>query len=140
VRDFVHALPPGTIVVSGGARGVDSWAEDAAIERGLEIVVFRADWDRYGNRAGPLRNAEIVAHSDRVIAFWDGKSRGTLNTILMAHSRGLPISVYDAKGAPVPLETAIATAQSLGVVTSQRKGMEAPPPTQRRRDAKAKRK
>jgi len=52
--------------VSGGARAVDSIAEAAARARGLEVVVFRADWARHGRKAGPLRNAEIVANADRV--------------------------------------------------------------------------
>lgn len=122
MRDFVRALPAGTVVVSGGARGVDSWAAEAAIERGLETFVFQADWDRHGNRAGPLRNAEIVAHSDRVVAFWDGKSRGTLNTVLLAKERGLPILIFDERGTPIAMDDAIAAADALGVAEALRKG------------------
>jgi hypothetical protein len=57
--------------------------------------VYQANWDRLGRKAGPLRNAHIVANADRVVAFWDGKSRGTLNTVVQADRAGLPIEVFD---------------------------------------------
>jgi len=34
IRAFVRSLPSDTIVVSGGAKGVDQWAENEAIKRG----------------------------------------------------------------------------------------------------------
>jgi hypothetical protein len=102
----------------GGARGVDSWVVEAAEERGLRTIVFPADWERHGRRAGPLRNAEIVAHADRLVAFWNGRSRGTLNTVLAARAAGLPISIFDAAGAPVAVEAALAAAVSLGVTAA----------------------
>ena len=64
---------PSTIIVSGGARGVDSWAEEAARHFGLGVEVYKADWDRYGRGAGHRRNTTIVEVSDAVVAFWDGK-------------------------------------------------------------------
>ena len=104
VEAFVAALPVGTIVVSGGARGVDTVAEIVARDRGLEVIVFQADWDRLGRKAGPIRNAQIVANADRVVAFWDGKSRGTLNTLLQADAAALPVEVFDSEGQPVPVD------------------------------------
>lgn len=58
------------------------------------------DWNRYGRSAGARRNAEIVKQADEVVAFWDGKSRGTQITIAMARAAGKPVTVYDAKGIP----------------------------------------
>lgn len=80
VRDFVNKLPQGFTIVSGGARGVDRVAAEAARQRGMNVIEFIPDWSQ-GKGAGMARNAEIVAHADAVIAFWDGKSRGTKNTI-----------------------------------------------------------
>lgn len=74
--------PP--IIISGGARGVDRIAEEAALRRGLDCVVFPANWEEYGKSAGYLRNAEIVDSADRVVAFWDGESKGTKHTINLA--------------------------------------------------------
>lgn len=86
VVDFVFQLPDGTEVVSGGARGVDSWAADTAKSTllDLEVRVFPADWNRHGKSAGYIRNQQIVDYADCVVAFWDGKSRGTAHTIKLA--------------------------------------------------------
>ena len=108
VEAFVARLPKSAVVVSGGARGVDSVAVEAAEARGLEAVVFPADWRRWRRSAGPRRNAEIVEHADRVVAFWDGASRGTLDTVRRARRAGLPIEIYDAGGAALPVEVALA--------------------------------
>ena len=88
VVDFVNSLPEGTIVVSGGARGVDKWAEEAARVRGLEVDIYPADWNRLGKKAGMIRNRDIVKNADEVVAFWDGKSRGTKNTMELAEQAG----------------------------------------------------
>lgn len=71
-------LPYGTDeIVSGGAKGVDSCACAYALSHGLKLTEFLPDYDTYGKRAPLLRNLEIIDYADRVIAFWDGKSRGT---------------------------------------------------------------
>jgi hypothetical protein len=72
ITTFVRRLPVDTAVVSGGGRGVDRVAEQAAKARGLQTLIFPAEWERYGRSAGSRRNANIVAASDQVVAFWDG--------------------------------------------------------------------
>jgi SLOG family YspA-like protein len=104
VEAFVASLPAGTIVVSGGAQGVDTAAEEAAQARGLETLIFHADWKRHGRKAGQIRNAEIVAHADRIVAFWDGRSQGTLNTIVQALGANLPVEIFDSDGDPVLID------------------------------------
>lgn len=84
VRAYVRTLAPGTTVVSGGAAGVDSAAEEEARRLGLPVQIIKPEWARYGRRAGFLRNKDIVNAADRVVAFWDGKSRGTSHTIKLA--------------------------------------------------------
>lgn len=88
-RDAVSAyladLPlPGTEIVSGGAPGVDTLAEEYATMYGMKTTVFEAQWNVYGAQAGPKRNILIVDYADRVVAFWDGESKGTHNTIKLA--------------------------------------------------------
>ena len=80
-------------IVSGGAAGADALAERFARERGLPLAVFRADWRRHGRAAGPLRNAQIVAACDRLVAFWDGESPGTRDSIAKARAAGRPVTV-----------------------------------------------
>jgi hypothetical protein len=118
IEAFVASLPAGTVVVSGGARGVDSVAEIAARDRGLDVVVYQADWERLGRKAGPVRNAEIVANADRVVGFWDGKSRGTLNTVMQADRAGLPVEVFDPDGGRVPTALCRDAAARMGVAAA----------------------
>jgi hypothetical protein len=93
VFNFVKQLSEDTVIVSGGARGVDTWAELAAKKRGLGLLVFPAEWDKYGKRAGYLRNITIVENCDKVVAFWDGQSRGTQHTVSIAKSKNIPVKI-----------------------------------------------
>lgn len=93
VDTFVHSLPSDAVIVSGGAIGVDRCAEYAAVKRGLAVSIHRADWIAYKKRAGFVRNVDIVNDCDRVVAFWDGQSRGTKHTIDLAMKRGKPVEI-----------------------------------------------
>lgn len=73
-----------TEVVSGGASGVDTLGEQWASQYGFPVRRFPADWKRHGNAAGPIRNGEMAAYADALVAIWDGKSRGTFNMIQQA--------------------------------------------------------
>lgn len=96
VKDFINKLPKNTIVVSGGARGVDITAESMARKIGLEVQIYPAQWSTLGRKAGYARNETIVANSDEVVAFYDGKSRGTRHTINLAIKAGIYCHViYD---------------------------------------------
>lgn len=116
VRAFVADLPKDTVVVSGAARGVDTWAEEAAEAAGIATLIFHADWDGLGRRAGPIRNEQIIAAADEVVAFWDGTSRGTLNAVYLATEKGIPVRVLDTGGWDVPIGSALEVASELGVI------------------------
>jgi hypothetical protein len=78
VRRFVATLPSGVVLLSGGARGVDRCAVEAARARGLRFLEYLADWDRDGRYlAGRIRNQRVAERCDRMVAFWDGRSTGT---------------------------------------------------------------
>lgn len=91
---YVKSLPKDTIIVSGGARGVDSVAANTARDCGLQVQIFEAMWHTYGKQAGMIRNAEIIRAADKVVAFWDGVSRGTFDSINKAKAAKKPIEVY----------------------------------------------
>lgn len=93
VRRYVASLPKGTIVVSGGARGVDKTAERAAKECGLNVCIFYPDWEK-GRGAGLARNKRIVHNCDRLVAFYDGESRGTGFTIEYAAQLSIECVVF----------------------------------------------
>ena len=72
------------IILSGGARGADAIGERYAIENGLEIERYPAEWKIYGRGAGPIRNKKMAEACDVAICFWDGQSRGTKSMISCA--------------------------------------------------------
>lgn len=108
VGEFVNRLKPETVVVSGDAIGVDQAAVAAAKARNLATEVFPADWKKHGRAAGPIRNQEMIATVDGLIAFWNRQSAGTFNAIQEAAGRriwlrvvypnGNYIQIYDEKG------------------------------------------
>lgn len=83
------------IIVSGGARGADALGERYASERGLKTEVHPADWNRYGDSAGPIRNAEMAEVADALIAFpkSGAANRGTMNMVNTAREKGLQVRV-----------------------------------------------
>ena len=80
-------------VISGMARGADALAVRYATENNLTLHKFPADWDTHGKGAGFKRNAEMAEFADALIAFWDGKSRGTNHMIRTAEQKGLKVLV-----------------------------------------------
>lgn len=72
-------------IVSGDAPGIDQIAEDYAISRGYAFEAFLADWDNFPGSAGYIRNEQIIDAATHVLAFWDGKSKGT------GHSKDLAL-------------------------------------------------
>lgn len=93
VRAFVAALPPDAIVVSGGGGDVDKTAERCARARGLAVEIYPAYWQAHGKSAGPIRNQKIARACDRLVAFWDGTSKGTANVVLRARNFGKPVEI-----------------------------------------------
>ena len=83
-----------TEIISGGARGADSLAEQYAKEHNIKTTVFLPDWNKYGKSAGFRRNSDIIEACDEVIAFWDGVSRGTLDSIMKASKLKKRLHVY----------------------------------------------
>ena len=75
-------------IVSGGAVGVDSCAAEYATVNGIKLTVFLPQYDRYGKAAPIVRNKQIVDYADKIVAFWDGNSRGTLFVIKYAERKG----------------------------------------------------
>jgi hypothetical protein len=79
-------------IVSGTARGADQLGEKYAIEREYPIKQFPADWS-IGKSAGYIRNEEMAKYADALIAFWDGKSKGTEHMINLAKKYKLKIKI-----------------------------------------------
>ncbi len=80
-------------IVSGGAKGVDTCAGYHAKKHGLKLTVFLPKFEIYGRAAPIMRNKEIVDYADKVVAFWDGKSKGTLSVIKYAEKKNKNVEV-----------------------------------------------
>lgn len=92
LEDF---LPESTTeIVSGGARGVDTCARKYATEHSLILTEFLPDYEHFGRGAPLRRNIEIIDYADLVLAFWDGKSRGTKFVIENCKKRNKEVKVY----------------------------------------------
>lgn len=96
-----------SVIVSGGASGPDSFAEEWAKEAGIPFVGFYAKWHAEDGSldrgAGFRRNHKIIANADVVVAFWDGKSSGTAHSIEMAKQQNKRTIILDFLGAPLKL-------------------------------------
>ncbi len=81
------------LIISGGANGVDLLAEKWADENNIKKLIFYPDWKKHGKSAGFIRNTKIIDNSDKVIAIWDGLSRGTEDSIDKAENENKLLDV-----------------------------------------------
>lgn len=80
-------------IVSGTARGADSLAIKLAEDYNIPVIKMPADWDTHGKSAGYKRNTEMAQIATHLLAFWDGKSKGTGHMIDIATKRGLEVEM-----------------------------------------------
>lgn len=76
-------------VVSGKAPGADTLGERYAKERSYLLKEFPADWKKYRNPAGHIRNTTMAWYATHLVAFWNGTSPGTRDMIRLAEKEGL---------------------------------------------------
>ena len=80
-------------IVSGTANGTDILGEKYASDKSYPLKQFPADWNNLGRGAGYKRNAQMAEYADALIAFWNGKSKGTKHMIDSAKSKNLKVRV-----------------------------------------------
>ncbi len=85
------------LIISGGARGADKFAIDLAKGWNYQYKIFMAEWDRYGNRAGPIRNQRMLDEGkpDLVVAFPTPTSRGTWDMVRRAQKNNIETIVIN---------------------------------------------
>ena len=84
----------GIEVVCGEAKGADELGKEYAFRNSFPVASFPANWAEHGKAAGPIRNKEMAEYADILVAFWDGKSRGTKNMIDAALKYNLEVHVF----------------------------------------------
>ncbi len=85
-------MPPADLtVIHGGATGADAIADEWAVVNWVNFEEYKADWARWGNRAGMIRNRTMLVQGkpDLVIAFPGGK--GTANMVSIARAKGVTV-------------------------------------------------
>lgn len=92
IAPVVDALQPAEIV-SGGAKGADSLAEQYARQKGIKATIIQPDYQKNGRAATFIRDRQIADAADMVLAFWDGKSHGTGYTIDYARKHGKTVKI-----------------------------------------------
>ncbi|MBR2176773.1 MAG: DUF2493 domain-containing protein [Clostridia bacterium] len=95
VDDLGRYLPKNTTeIVSGGAKGIDACAREYARQNNITLTEFLPEYNKFGRYAPLKRNLEIIDYADEVIAFWDGKSKGTGFVIDNCKKKNKKITVY----------------------------------------------
>lgn len=94
--NYLNEMKPFDVeIVCGGAKGADAIGEYWATLNHKEVKYFPADWETHGKAAGHIRNRQMAEYATHLIAFWDGKSRGTKNMIQTAEKLGLEVLVIN---------------------------------------------
>lgn len=107
IADRISSLPGNAVVVNGYARGADRIAHQEAEKAGLVVEPYPAEWDKHDDEilpcscppekkvcklAGFRRNEKMARlGADLLIAFWDGKSNGTMDMMERAAAHGISI-------------------------------------------------
>ena len=96
ITDFdlsMHVPPEVDTIISGGAKGVDTLAEEYADAHHISKYIIRPRYDLYGRSAPLVRNEQMVDMADAVLVIWDGTSKGAQHTIKYAQKIGKTIHV-----------------------------------------------
>ena len=85
-------------IISGGARGADTLAVKASKACGLPFREYPAQWEKYGKKAGPIRNQTMLdmEKPELVVAFHEDveNSKGTKDMVSRAERSGVPVVVF----------------------------------------------
>ena len=93
---FIRHFGLTTILSGKNPKGADKFASDfaKAFDYCIKLEVMPADWKMHGTSAGPIRNQQMAQAGDALIAFWDGRSRGTKHMIECATRSNLEVHIY----------------------------------------------
>lgn len=81
------------LIISGGAKGIDTLAEEYADIHKISKLILRPQYNVYGKAAPLKRNEKMIEICDCVFAFWDGISKGTKYTISYAQKINKEIKI-----------------------------------------------
>ena len=91
--DIIFSNKKPTSIICGEAAGADTLGKQYAEKHGIPVESFPADWEHNGRDAGYMRNIMMADYADALVAFWNGRSRGTQHMIDQMRTRELPIRI-----------------------------------------------
>jgi hypothetical protein len=91
LNEYIKGKPD--VIISGGAKGIDTIAWEWALENNIEIIFHRPNYNKDGKWAALKRNDIIIDEADKIMAFWNGKSTGTKYVIERAKRSNKPIEI-----------------------------------------------
>jgi hypothetical protein len=107
IMEVLKELQP-TVIIEGGAKGADTLVKECAKELNIEVREYKADWQRYGRGAGPIRNKEMIEEGRPalVVAFHNDltKSAGTRNMVIQARKYYIPVIIFNSNNKGIKYE------------------------------------
>jgi len=93
INKYLQTFKEEITIVSGDCRGIDFLVQRYSKEFNIPFIKHVAQWDKYGKRAGPIRNKQIVDSITHLLAFPKNTSIGTFSTINLAKKKKVLITV-----------------------------------------------
>ena len=81
------------LIISGGAKGADTYARLYAVKHGIPFIEFLPEYRKYGKIAPIIRNRQIVDNCDFLLAFWNGVSLSTRLALDSVKRKGKPFKI-----------------------------------------------
>ena len=98
IEKFIKDHTTGKVtIISGGAKGVDQLSKKYAETNKIDFVEFLPyhllDKVSFSSKYFFIRNKQMIDNADKVLVFWDGKSKGTEYGIKYSQKLGIPVMV-----------------------------------------------
>ncbi len=95
--DLIHLRGMPSRIVQGGYRGADSLAREWATRHAIDCKTEKADWNKHGPAAGPIRNQAMLDKyaPDFVVAF--PGDRGTADMVRRSRKADVDVAEIKAK-------------------------------------------
>ncbi len=94
INEWVNRYGKPSLIISGGATGIDTIAEEYASLSGIQTSIFNPEYIKYGRSAPLIRNSQIVNACTHLLAFPSATSKGTWDSIRKAGKAGKPYIIY----------------------------------------------
>ena len=82
-------------IISGHAKGVDLLGERFAKNNNLNLIILPARWEKFGKRAGYLRNRDMADLATHCLVICENNSKGSRHMYNIAKSKGLITSIVE---------------------------------------------